>query len=97
LSLDGLAEIAGMQSEYERASTLYGQALEINREIGSRRGEASCLYGLASIALMQSENERASTLLGQALEIARAIKFKSLEEECLKGIEEIEAQLEKSN
>ena len=83
--LYGLAEIARTQDEYESASELYRQGLEIAREINDRRSEAACLNGLANLACMQDEYESASELYRQGLEIAREINHRSIEAECLNG------------
>lgn len=56
-----------MQAKYETASDLYGQALEIAREINDRYREASCLSGLADIAQAQAHYKTASDLYGRAL------------------------------
>jgi tetratricopeptide (TPR) repeat protein len=63
-----LARLGSIQCElddYERASVLFGESLELMwRYVGRAYETVSCLEGLARVAAMQGRPERAAWLLG---------------------------------
>jgi Flp pilus assembly protein TadD len=54
----------------EQARAHHGEALELYRRFGYRRGEAKALNGLAAVALTLGEFDQAEQLYGAALEVA---------------------------
>jgi tetratricopeptide (TPR) repeat protein len=59
--------------EYQRAIDFQQQSLEIQREIGNRRGEAVSLGNLGSTYQLLGEHQRAINFHKQSLEIKREI------------------------
>ena len=56
--------LARQQNDYERATTLFKEALSIARGQGFKRGILNCLAALASIAALQLQAERAARICG---------------------------------
>jgi len=65
----GAAHVAGRQGEYERAITLFEQALQLNRDAGDTFGTAICLHALSSPIIGLGDHARASALLDEAQEL----------------------------
>jgi tetratricopeptide (TPR) repeat protein/TolB-like protein len=59
--------------ELERAEERYGEAAELRREIGDRRGYATTLRNLAQIQTARGEHDAAAKTLASALEIFDAL------------------------
>ncbi len=78
-----------MSGDYEQATTLYNEALTINRVIGNRSGESACLEGLARVALERGDYERATEFYDEGLTINRAIENQSGESVCLEGLADV--------
>lgn len=62
--LHNLAHTLLAKGDFSRAQALFGQALELHREIGNRMGIVECLLGLAFLALKQGQAKTAAILTG---------------------------------
>ncbi|HYL82431.1 MAG TPA: tetratricopeptide repeat protein, partial [Candidatus Acidoferrum sp.] len=66
LALHRRGRMACTMGEFDRASALYQESLEIWLKLGTRRGVAECLEGLAGLALAQGIPEQAAQLYAAA-------------------------------
>ena len=72
-SLTSLGNAYDSLGDYQRAIALHQQSLEIEHQIGNRRGEAACLGNLGNAYDSLGEYQQAIALHQQQLEIARQI------------------------
>lgn len=66
-SLRRLSQLAWRETQYEKAIALCAESLDLNLEVGDRRGVIACLAGFTAIAVAQKNWERAAQL-GAAVE-----------------------------
>ncbi|MGH2613707.1 MAG: ATP-binding protein [Thermomicrobiales bacterium] len=66
-ALNGAGILAESQGDYEQATTLHEQALELRRQAGDRQGVAASLTNLGIIASIQGNYRRAAELHKQSL------------------------------
>ncbi|HEX2281055.1 MAG TPA: tetratricopeptide repeat protein, partial [Thermomicrobiales bacterium] len=69
--LTGAGTFAWSQGNYDRATTLHGEALDLYREIEDRVGIAFALNNLGVQAIAQEDYDRASALLDESLTVYR--------------------------
>jgi predicted ATPase/DNA-binding CsgD family transcriptional regulator len=67
------ANLAVIQSDYQRAEVLATESLELFRELGDQSGVALSLYLLGTSAWTQGNSEATRTLTEEALAISRAL------------------------
>jgi predicted ATPase/Tfp pilus assembly protein PilF len=70
-ALGRLGRLAFEQGDYERATTLLLDALQLLQEVGDRLGRAQVLSELGIIAFWQGEHERATGFYEESLALAR--------------------------
>ena len=70
-ALGGLALLADLQQDYDRAGPLYEERITLARELGDEEGVAHCLSELAAIATRRGDYQRAEGLLEESLELSR--------------------------
>jgi tetratricopeptide (TPR) repeat protein len=68
--------LAAMQIDYERAATLYEEALALSRELGDKRGIAQALQAIAYVAYQRTDYTRAIELCQEALALHRELRDK---------------------
>jgi non-specific serine/threonine protein kinase len=61
-ALRRLAQLAWHESQYEKAVVLCTESLNLNLDVGDRRGVIACLAGFAAVAVAQQGWERAAQL-----------------------------------
>ncbi|HVU66246.1 MAG TPA: tetratricopeptide repeat protein [Ktedonobacteraceae bacterium] len=71
--LEGASVLACRQKDYERASVLASEALELGRALNSQETLAGASISLAEIASMRGEHEQATALFEESLTIRRAL------------------------
>ena len=71
MALDGLGLVALCQGKYERAESLFRQALTLHEQEGYRYGLAASLNSSSILAYVQGEYERAAVLSEQSLALSR--------------------------
>jgi hypothetical protein len=59
-----LAYIEVREENFVQAAHLFGESLELNRQLGHLQGMIACLAGFAAINLAKSNLEKAATLCG---------------------------------
>jgi predicted ATPase/DNA-binding XRE family transcriptional regulator len=72
-ALNGAANLADNQGDYEWAAALNEEALALQRAVGDRRGIAASLNGLGNSAQKQGRYEQAAALHEEALALRRAL------------------------
>jgi predicted ATPase/transcriptional regulator with XRE-family HTH domain len=72
-ALNGAANLADNQGDYERATALNEEALALQRAAGDRRGIAASLNGLGNSAQKQGRYEEAAALHEEALALRRVL------------------------
>jgi tetratricopeptide (TPR) repeat protein len=72
-TLRNLGTLAKDSSDYELATTLHRQALELSREAGDRSGISSSLINLADVALARGDAVAAETLARESVDLASAL------------------------
>jgi predicted ATPase/DNA-binding SARP family transcriptional activator len=72
-ALDGAGVLVLHQGDYAAAHALYGESLEIRRQLGDQRGMARSLGHLGRLALDQGELSTARALLEESLAIERKL------------------------
>src|SRR5215218_6422198 len=70
-ALGGLALLADLQQDYDRAVPVYEERMELARKLGDEEGVAHCLSELAAVATRQGNYQRAHALLEESLELSR--------------------------
>jgi tetratricopeptide (TPR) repeat protein len=70
-ALHGNATLAVQQGQYDVARSLYGQSLELKRELGDRSAIAATLNNLGVVARYQGDVDAALALGGEALALYR--------------------------
>jgi predicted ATPase/DNA-binding SARP family transcriptional activator len=75
LGLIHLGWVALRQNEYSEALSLFKEALETSRRLGSKHLIVECLHGLAELASVQGPPERAVRLLGASEGLCAATGF----------------------
>lgn len=90
--LSDLAEMSFVQKEYARSSELRQRSLNLQRELGNRRGEAfdTVMLGYNALRLGQPTEARQHFLEG--LRIAREVAAKPIQLDVLIGLAELELQ-----
>src|SRR5262245_13820276 len=85
-ALRAAAMLAGMQSDYEPAAALGGEALALFRELGDQRGAGWALHGLGFNAMNRADYGRARVLFEQAAVAHRATGDARLEHASLSSL-----------
>ena len=70
-ALGGLALLADLQQNYDRAVPLYEERMTLARELGDQEGVAHCLSEMAAIATRRGDYQRAEALLEKSLALSR--------------------------
>ncbi len=70
-ALAGAGSLARVLRDYDRATELFDESLELRRGLGDAAGIANSLNNLAIVAQWQNDLDRAATLLDEALAQAR--------------------------
>jgi len=71
--LEGASVLACRQKDYERASVLATEALELGRMLNNQETMASAYISLAEIAYMRGKSENATALFEKSLNIRRTL------------------------
>ncbi len=72
-SLVNLGDVAAAQGDYERAETLYEEALAVRRQMGNANGIAYCLFNLGDVAWGQGKYTEARRGLEESLALFREV------------------------
>jgi predicted ATPase/DNA-binding SARP family transcriptional activator/Tfp pilus assembly protein PilF len=72
-TLHGAGVLAQIQGDYDAARALYGESLDVLRELDNKPGIASALNNLGQLSYHQSDYETARSLYEQGLAIRREI------------------------
>jgi predicted ATPase len=75
LALNGAGWLASDQADFARAEALLGEALELRRAIGDRRGQAQTLNNLANLAFARNDLDAARALYEESLALDRLNGF----------------------
>ena len=73
-ALEGMGWLAQFQGEYQRASTIYEEMLELSRGLGDKGNMATALNSLGTVAAQQGDNERARNLLQENLGVIEELE-----------------------
>jgi tetratricopeptide (TPR) repeat protein len=71
--LSGLGEVALRQGDYDRATQLMGESLELRRQLGNKWGVGVSLGMLGWVAMRERDWERAIAMLGESLQVRQEI------------------------
>src|ERR1019366_1045689 len=85
-ALNDLGVVSQATGDYRVAAANYLRALELQRTIGSRLGEAEVLNNLGELSLMSATPEEALTWYEQALAIAKGVASLLEEARALEGL-----------
>jgi hypothetical protein len=83
--LNNLGDLARMEGDNARATTLYGESLALFRKAGSKREIAASLHNLAYVAHNQGDTQRATQLFEESLTRQRELGNQEGVTECLAG------------
>ncbi len=87
--LSGLGEIALRQGDYERATRLVEESLELRRQLGNKWGMGVSLGTLGWAAMRQEDWKRAMARLSESLEVRQEIGDKGGSAWCLERLAEV--------
>ena len=73
-ALEGMGWLAQFQGEYQRASAIYEEMLELSRGLGDKGIMATALNSLGTVAAQQGDNERARNLLQENLGVIEELE-----------------------
>ena len=85
-ALNALSKIASAQGQYDSAAARAGEAIEVHRALGDKRGEAYAVHLLAVAELYQGRYPSALSLLERELALARTIGDRERETEALNNV-----------
>jgi predicted ATPase/DNA-binding CsgD family transcriptional regulator len=75
-ALSAAAQLAFIQSDYERTEVLCEESLPLYRELGDQHGIAYSLYRLGNVAWVRSDTAKARSLLEEALALSKEVDDK---------------------
>jgi tetratricopeptide (TPR) repeat protein len=87
--LSGLGEVALRQGEYERATGLLEESLELRRQLGNKWGVGVSLGTLGWVAICEGDWDRALARLGESLEVRQEIGDKGGSAWCIERLAEV--------
>jgi non-specific serine/threonine protein kinase len=73
-ALEGMGWLAQFQGEYQRASAIYEEMLELSRGLGDKGNMATALNSLGTVAAQQGDNERARNFLQENLGVIEELE-----------------------
>ena len=88
--IEGLGDVAWMQSKYAKAGRLYQKALAISKEVFDLRGEAGCLEGLGHVEFMFAQYDAATNRYLQALSLYRLLSHRRGEANSIRALGEVD-------
>ncbi len=74
MSADSTVVAEQVQMYYDTATQYYLSSLEIRKQLGDRRGQASSLYNIGAVSLMRGDDDKAIEYFLRALELAKDIQ-----------------------
>jgi predicted ATPase/DNA-binding SARP family transcriptional activator/tetratricopeptide (TPR) repeat protein len=86
IALDGVGQLAYVQSDHDAQLGYQRESLSIWRELGDDVRTASCLGDLGAAAHIRGEYPAAEQMYGEALELARRAGASNIMARCLSGL-----------